>query len=111
MASTTKVRKCLICGRRPAASEQGFCHDCQTSLDAEKRRKRQANKADKYITYRGVTVALFKDKDGDTYKPVFTTINPDRLPKSRLINLDRYCVGFTREQVKKFKRLCSSFNK
>jgi len=106
----TKVRKCLICGRRPAVSERGFCHNCLSSIDAEKRRKRQANKADKYVTYHGVTVALFKNGN-DTYRPVFDTRDPERLPKSRMINLDRYCAGFTREQVKKLKKLCLSFAK
>jgi len=110
MATRTKVRKCLICGVRPATTEQGFCHNCQASLDAEKCRKREARKADKYVTYRGVTVALRKDGDG-TYKPEFITTNPDRLPKSRLINLDIYCPGYTREQIKKLKRLCLSFAK
>ena len=109
MATKTNVRKCLICGVRPAV-ERGFCHDCQNSIEAEKRRKREAHKADKYVTYRGVTVALRKDGD-DTYKAEFITTNPDRLPKSRLINLDIYCPGYDREQIKKLKRLCKSFAK
>lgn len=107
MATKTKVRKCLICGVRPAV-ERGFCHDCQNSIEAERRRKCEARKADKYVTYRGVTVALRRNGDG-TYKPEFITTNPDRLPKSRLINLDIYCPGYTREQIKKLKRLCLSF--
>ena len=105
-----KKRKCQICGLRPAATERGFCHNCQNSIDAEKRRKREKNKPFKYATYRGVTVALFKD-GGDTLKPQFVTLNPERIARSRLINLDEYCDGFTRQQVKKLKRLCLSFAK
>jgi len=110
MATQVKVRKCLICGVRPATTDQGFCHNCQTSIDAEKRRKRQATNADKYVTYRGVTVALRKNGEGE-YKAAFSTVNPERIPKSRLINLDVYCPGYTREQIKKLKRLCLSFAK
>jgi len=111
MATQVKARKCLICGVRPSSTERGFCHDCQASLDAEKRRKRQTSKADKYVTYRGVTVALRKNgKNGEAiYKAEFITTNPDRLPKSRLINLDNYCPGYTREQIKKLKKLCLRF--
>jgi len=110
MATKVKVRKCLICGVRPATTELGFCHNCQASIDAEKRRKRQARKADKYVTYRGVTIALRKNGE-DKYKAAFSTLNPERIPKSRLINLDIYCPGYTREQIKKLKRLCLSFAK
>lgn len=110
MATKVKVRKCHICGVRPASGENGFCHNCQTSIDAEKRRKREARKADKYVTYRGVTVALRENGDGQ-YKAAFSTANPDRIPKSRLINLDVYCPGYTREQIKKLKKLCLSFAK
>ena len=105
-----KKRKCHICDLRPAATERGFCTNCQNIIDAEKQRKRDKNKPLKYVTYRGVTVALFQD-GGDRLKPQFVTLNPERIPRSRLINLDEYCDGFTRQQVKKLKRLCLSFAK
>jgi len=110
MATKTKVRKCHICGVRPASTEQGFCHNCQAQLEADRRRKRQSRKADYYVTYRGVTVAL-KKNGKDEYKAEFITNNPESLPKSKLINLDIYCPGYTREQIKKLKRLCLSFAK
>ena len=110
MAKKAKTRKCLICSVRPAVTERGFCHNCDTSLVAERRRKRERNKADKYITYRGVTVALRMNGDGE-YKAAYTTLNPERIAKCRLINLDQYCRGFTRDQVKKLKRLCLAFAK
>lgn len=109
MATKVKVRKCLICGVRPAV-ERGFCHNCLTSMDAERRHKRQARKADKYVTYRGVTVALRSNGDGE-YKASFSTLNPERIAKKRLINLDGYCPGYDRGQIKKLKRLCLSFAK
>jgi len=109
MATKVKVRKCHICGCRPASTEQGFCHNCQTRLDADRRRKRPP-KPFRYVTYRGVTVALHNG-NGDKLKPEFITRDPEKLPKRRLINLDTYCPGFTREQVKKLKRLCLRFAK
>jgi hypothetical protein len=57
-----------------------------------------------------VTVAFHKD-GGDKLEPQLVRRDPDKLPKRRLINLDKYCPGFTREQVKKLKRLCLSFAK
>lgn len=109
METQTKTRKCHICGLRPAKSENGFCHDCQNSINAERQQKRQAAGFDKYIHYQGVTVAL-KAKNG-TYVPSFYSGNIKRIPRCRLINLDGYCAGYTREQIKKFKRLCKSFAK
>jgi len=109
-----KVRKCHICGVRPASTEQGFCNNCQSQLEADRRRKRP-RKPFKYVTYRGITIALHKDGTndgkGDKFKTEFITRDPEKLPKSRLINLDTYCPGFTREQVKKLKKLCLSFAK
>lgn len=109
MATKVKVRKCHICGLRPATSEQGFCHNCQSQLDADRLRKRP-KKPFRYVTYQGVTMALHKDGE-DKLKAEFVTRNPDKLPKSRLINLDGYCSGYTRQQVKKLKRLCKGFAK
>jgi len=100
-----KTRKCHICARRPAATDTGYCLNCQQQLEAARRCKR-ADTPYRYVTYRGVTVALYQD--GDTYIPRRINRDPDKLPKRRLINLDIYCPGYTREQVKKLKRLCLS---
>jgi len=105
-----KTRKCHICLHRPAASERGFCKHCQAQIEADKRRKRQAPPF-RYVTYRGVTAAFHKNGDGDTLTVQRVTRDPERLPKRRHINLDMYCPGYTREQVKKLKRLCLSLAK
>jgi hypothetical protein len=105
----TKVRKCQICGLRPASTERGFCKNCQAQCEAEKRRKQQPTPW-RYVTYKGVTVAFHQD-GGDKLEPQLVRRDPDKLPKSKLINLDKYCPGFTRDQVKKLKRLCLSFAK
>ena len=109
MATKVKVRKCHICGVRPASTEQGFCYNCQSQLEADRRRKRP-RKPFKFVTYRGVTIALHKNGK-DKLKPEFITRDPEKLPKRLMVNLDTYCPGYTREQVKKLKRLCLSFAK
>ena len=109
-------RKCHICNVRPATTDEGYCHNCQSQIEADKRRKRPA-KPFRYVTYRGVTVGLHKNKGNggngnvDTYTPEYITRDPEKLPKSKVINLDTYCKGYTRAQVKKFKRLCLGFAK
>jgi len=54
---------------------------------------------------------LKNNGDGEQLNPQYCGRDPDKLPKSRLINLDGYCRGYTRQQVKKLKRLCLSFAK
>jgi len=104
-----KAHKCQICGLRPASMERGFCKNCYAKLEAEKRRKRTPAPF-RYVTYRGVTVAFHKN-GGDRLSPEIVKRDPENLPQKRLINLDQYCPGFTRDQVKKLKRLCLSFAK
>lgn len=109
MRTKAKSRKCLICGLRPARTERGFCLNCTSQIESDKRRKQQP-KPFRYVTYRGVTIE-FHNGNGDKLKPQVTTRNPENLPQKLLINLDKYCAGFSREQVKKLKRLCLSFAK
>ena len=108
MKTKQKVRKCLICEVRPAAA-QGYCKHCIAQIEADKHRK-QKPKPFRYVTYRGVTFE-FHNGNGDKLTPHLITRNPETLPQRLLINLDKYCPGFTREQVKKLKRLCLSFAK
>jgi len=106
VAAKAKVRKCQICGRRPAASEQGYCSHCQAQIEAARRSKRQP-KVFRYVTYRGVTFAFYNG-NGDKLRVQLCNRNPETLPERLLINLDTYCPGFMREQIKKMKRLCLS---
>jgi hypothetical protein len=108
MRTAQKARKCLICEVRPA-SEQGYCKHCISQIEAEKRRKIQPQPF-RYVTYQGITFE-FHNGNGHKLTPVLTTRNPETLPQKLLINLNQYCEGFTREQVKKLKRLCLSFAK
>ena len=98
------MTKCCICNHRPARTEDGYCNTCASQIEAERRRKEmQKEKPIKYLTYRGSIVGLFKNGD-DRLKPQLLRGNPERLPKTKTIDLNRYCPGFDREQIKSFKR-------
>jgi hypothetical protein len=104
----TRVRKCLICAIRPSNGEP-YCKHCSTQIEADKRHK-QKPRPFRYVTYRGVTFE-FRPAKGGRFIPHYIGRNPETLPKKLLIDLNKYCPGFDREQVKKLKRLCLSFAK
>ncbi len=94
--------KCFICGTRPAtSSSSAMCHNCRAKIGALGKSLRNAEPI-KYVTYQGSSVALFRNDDG-RFTPVMT--KRTKFPKSKLINLDTYCEGFTREQIKNLKRV------
>lgn len=94
--------KCLICERRPARQD-GFCLTCESKIEKLRKVNGKA-KAKYYLTYHGIVVGLFPD--GDMLKAVLLRHNPDKLPAGKTIDLNRYCYGFTRDQVKRFKACC-----
>lgn len=91
---------CIICERRPATDDV-VCHNCGQKIDKE-RRARQKPKPEYYLTYKGGVVGLFRNNG--TLKGQALNINPERLPKTNTINLNRYCEGYSRAQIKAFKR-------
>ena len=91
---------CIICEHRPA-NGNGFCHNCDSKLKA-KRKHKNGNKPKHFLTYRGLVVGLFPDGKG-TLKARLLKRNPDNLPKSKTLDLNRYCEGFTRAKIKDFK--------
>lgn len=106
--------KCIVCERRPVQPGRDYCHNCESKIQAD-RRSRQKEAPVKYITYQGCTVALIRNHDGklvaietkrNPYRP--DPFHPDKeipnIPKSKLIDLNHYCEGYTREQIKMFKR-------
>lgn len=94
------TQKCVICNIRPARNG-GYCSNCEARIKARKSTKHDSAIV-KYLIYRGDVVGLVPDGNG-TYKPVAVSTNPNRLPKDRTIDLDHYCEGFDRSQIKKFK--------
>lgn len=95
------MTKCVICERRPARVN-GRCGNCQARIEAEQRR-RKPQQPFKYVTYKGFVVGFYRN-GGDKLTPRLLHRNPDRLPKGVTIDLNHYCDGFSREQVKRLKR-------
>lgn len=92
--------KCIICEKRPAG-QGGVCANCSSKVEAEKRR-RKPEEPFRFITYRGYVVGFYPNGNG-TLQPRLLKRNPDRLPKSKTLDLNRYIEGFTRERVKELK--------
>lgn len=97
----TKKRKCLICGVRPS-NGGSYCSQCTSAIEAEKRRNAKPRPF-RYVTWKGDTLE-FRANGKGTFIATPIKRDPDTLPKKLLINLNEYCEGFTREQVKKLKR-------
>lgn len=94
------MTKCIICETRPAR-EGGYCANCNSKLQSDEKRK-AADRASQFLTYRGHVVGLFPNGNG-MLKARLLKRSPDRLPKSRTLDLNHYIEGFTRDQIKRFK--------
>lgn len=99
---TTMAKKCLICEQRPAPEDQPYCKICGDKVQAEIRR-RKTDAPEWYLTYRGNVVGLYR-KDDDLLTPRLLKKRAEKLPKGKTIDLNTYQAGYTREQIKKFKR-------
>lgn len=103
-------RKCIICGNRPVARGQkaGYCKVCEDQIAAGQRARSTGEDVAKYLTYRGIVIALKpsnKEAGVQMYKAERVFKNPDTLPKGKTVNLNQYCEGYDRAQIKKFKKL------
>jgi len=96
------MHKCVICDRRPANDGDGYCTNCRAKIVAD-RRRRTNGKPEKYLTYRGYVVGLFRNGNSKLEGKLLNR-KADKLPKTKTINLDIYCPGYTRDKVKEFKR-------
>lgn len=95
--------KCIICDIRPAHDGNGRCGHCEAVIKAE-RRRRQPERAIKYLTYKGMTVGLYaKGGDPGVLEVRALNLDPACLPKGRTLDLNTYLPGFDRGQIKRFK--------
>ncbi len=105
-------RKCIICQTRPVQKGQtaGYCKQCADQIAARSVRTPKVE-VEKYLHYRGkVAAVIYTHSEGGVRKfkvqQVFKSL--DTLPKAKVINLDTYCEGYDRNQIKKFKRLLAA---
>jgi len=71
----------------------------KNALDDKHRRQL---KAFRYVSYHGHVVGFYHNGNG-TFVPSYYGMSTAKIPKGKLLDLDNYCPGFTREQVKKLK--------
>jgi len=102
--------KCVICGRRTKDGAT-YCQQHQRQLDCQRaaERSRKRAKAFKYACYQGHVVGFFPS-NGGKLKPGYVGMSLHGIPKGKLINLDDYCPGFTREQIKHIKAVILSLS-
>lgn len=99
---TARARKCLICEQRPAKTGTPYCNVCGGQIAAD-RRKSQAVKPVKFLTYKGHVVGLFRNGE-EKLTPRLLKRDAKKLPKCHTIDLNVYQPGFSREIIKAFKK-------
>ena len=103
-------RKCVICGIRPVAKGEkaGYCKVCSDQIAAGKSARSAREEVYKYLTYQGKVIALKPSRAEagvQMYKAERVYKNPESLPKGKLIDLNHYCDGFDRSQIKRMKAM------
>ena len=104
-------RRCAICNRRPPAKGEMYCRVCQGEMDQAERERRQRcegwKKAWKFLHWKGVLVGIFPNGNGPdgqaVYQPRRVFKSLDQVPKDKVIDLDTYIPGFTRQQIRGMK--------
>ena len=113
---TQRLAKCLICDVKPRYNGSRFCHDCESKLNASGGTNKAA-KPDYYLTYHGITAGFFRNPRGrftprllrrDIFKVLPNGEVKLQVPADKVINLDTYCAGYDREQIKRFKAVIAS---
>lgn len=92
------MTKCVICEQRPANGD-GRCVQCAGKIAKMSKRTVQPRH---FLTYRGHVVGLYPNGD-KTLKPRLLGRSAEHLPKGKTIDLNRYCSGYSREVIKRFK--------
>ena len=94
------MSKCPICDRGIKTGQ--YCQQDQRELDKERAELRKRKRiAFKYLAYAGHVVGLFP-KNGNLVAS-YIGMSMAGIPKAKLIDLNEYCEGFTRHQIKAFK--------
>jgi hypothetical protein len=96
--------KCPLCDRKHK-NDGTYCRGCQIAIDRDKAEEHQRQnpngKAVKFVHYQGHVVGFF-GKNGKLAAR-YIGMSLSNIPKRKLINLDEYCPGFDRQQIKHLK--------
>ena len=119
VAKIRRKGKCFLCVYRPQPLDRRYglyCHQCWQKVEAAKARAKERSRQRKsylpqyalFAHWKGHTVGYRPTgSNGHTlYQAVYlpNVTAPDKLPKGKLVNLNVFCPGWTRNQVKMFKR-------
>ena len=97
-----QMPKCMICEQRPARRDKGgFCAQCYGHIERE-RKARAPIEPLHYLTYRGYVVGLYPN-GGDRLKARLETRSAEGLPKRKTLDLNVWCEGYSRDQIREFK--------
>ena len=91
--------KCIICQWRPA-NGNGYCNQCNSRVTKLTPHKVEPSY---FLHYRGDVVGLYETGNG-TLRARLLKRSLQYIPKTKLINLDVYCEGYTRKKIKEFKK-------
>jgi hypothetical protein len=78
-----------------------MCKHCLATI-AKDKRNRKSPSFSRFLTFRGHVVGLRPDGRGKL-KPELLKRDPDKLPINTTINLNKFCPGFERALIKRFK--------
>ena len=95
-----KVHRCVICGIKPSPIGQ-YCHKCTQAVEKIKR-EAKSGRVDRFITYQDNVIGLIPKGNGQF---IATVLKRDaaKLPASKTLDLNQYCAGFSRQQIKGLK--------
>jgi len=110
------MSRCAICARPyrlRSNGSNGYCQQCKRLVEREQSRCQQHKarrswrfRLYKVIRHKGRLVGFYeKPGQPDHLEPRAVTVSVRSVPKCLLIDLDTYCPGFNREQVKRMKRV------
>jgi hypothetical protein len=100
VTTARKMTKCHICQCRPA-KDKGICKQCAARIAADTKSRRPSEPV-KFLVYRESVVGLFPIGGGKV-RPRMLKRSAEHLPKSKTIDLNHFCPGYTRAMIKSFK--------
>jgi hypothetical protein len=94
--------KCPICDVRPINGNGRYCKVCFDKIQTDKSKAK--TELSKFLTYKGFVVGLVKSPFDNKLYPIQLKRDATKLPKAKTINLNIYVDGFSRNQIKEFKK-------
>ncbi len=90
-----------------------YCNQCNARIQGENSERDKRKEIPRYyLHYHGILIGLYPTGEFEDrqlhYRAKRESLDLESVPKSRVINIDEYQHGYTRDQIKKFKAACLS---